>query len=53
LAGGKWAALEAVVGTAKRIRLVVQDLVTHFERWLEAMDGKAPGQRRHNSIYRH
>lgn len=37
----KWAALEAVVGSEKRIRLIAQDLVDHFERRLEAMDGKA------------
>jgi len=37
----KWAQLEAVVGAEKRIRLVTEDLVAHFERRLEAMDGKA------------
>jgi len=37
----KWAALEAVVGTEKRIRLIAQDLVNHFGQRLEAMDGKA------------
>jgi type I restriction enzyme R subunit len=37
----KWAQLEAVVGAEKRIRLIAQDLVNHFERRLEAMDGKA------------
>jgi type I restriction enzyme, R subunit len=37
----KWAALAAVVGAEKRIRLVAQDLVNHFEQRLEAMDGKA------------
>jgi len=37
----KWAALEAVVGTEKRIRLIARDIVDHFERRLEAMDGKA------------
>jgi len=37
----KWAALEAVVGAEKRIRLIAQDLVNHFEKRLEAMDGKA------------
>ncbi|MEW6545186.1 MAG: type I restriction endonuclease subunit R [Nitrospirota bacterium] len=37
----KWAALEAVVGTEKRIRLIAQDIVNHFEHRLEAMDGKA------------
>ncbi|MEO5791709.1 MAG: HsdR family type I site-specific deoxyribonuclease, partial [Gaiellaceae bacterium] len=37
----KWAQLEAVVGTEKRLELVAQDLVDHFERRLETMDGKA------------
>jgi type I restriction enzyme R subunit len=37
----KWAALEAVVGTEKRIGLIARDLVNHFEGRLEAMDGKA------------
>jgi type I restriction enzyme, R subunit len=37
----KWAALEAVVGADKRINLIAQDLVEHFEKRLEAMDGKA------------
>lgn len=37
----KWAQLEALVGAEKRIRLIAQDIVDHFERRLEAMDGKA------------
>ena len=37
----KWAALEALVGDPKRIALVAADLVTHFEKRVEAMDGKA------------
>ncbi|NLE57670.1 MAG: HsdR family type I site-specific deoxyribonuclease, partial [Planctomycetes bacterium] len=37
----KWAALEALVGDEKRIRLIAEDFVDHFERRLEAMDGKA------------
>ena len=37
----KWAALEALVGDPKRIAMVAGDLVTHFEKRLEAMDGKA------------
>jgi type I restriction enzyme R subunit len=37
----KWAALEALVGDPKRIRLIAKDLVDHFERRVEAMDGKA------------
>jgi len=37
----KWAALEAIVGTEKRISLVARDVIDHFEKRLEAMDGKA------------
>ncbi|HWP30898.1 MAG TPA: type I restriction endonuclease subunit R [Fimbriimonadales bacterium] len=37
----KWAQLEAIVGAEKRLRLIAQDIVEHFERRLEAMDGKA------------
>lgn len=37
----KWAQLEALVGTEKRIKLIAQDLVNHYERRLEVMDGKA------------
>ena len=37
----KWAQLEAVVGAEKRLILVAGDLVAHFARRLEAMDGKA------------
>ncbi|GBD26327.1 Type I restriction enzyme EcoR124II R protein [bacterium HR30] len=37
----KWAQLEAIVGAEKRLRLVAQDIVDHFEKRLEAMDGKA------------
>ncbi len=37
----KWARLEALVGSEKRIELIAQDIVNHFERRLEAMDGKA------------
>ena len=37
----KWAALEAVVGSEKRLRLIAEDLVKHFETRLEAMEGKA------------
>ena len=37
----KWSALEALVGTERRLSLVAEDLVEHFERRLEAMDGKA------------
>ena len=37
----KWAALEALVGTEKRLALVAADLVEHFERRSEALEGKA------------
>jgi len=37
----KWAALEALVGDPKRIALIAADLVTHFEKRVEAMEGKA------------
>jgi type I restriction enzyme, R subunit len=37
----KWAELEAVVGSEKRVHLIAQDLVSHFENRLDAMDGKA------------
>ena len=37
----KWAALEALVGDPKRIKMVAEDLVKHFERRVEAMEGKA------------
>ena len=37
----KWGALEAMVGNPKRIALIADDLVTHFEKRTEAMDGKA------------
>ena len=37
----KWAQLEALVGTEKRLNLIAEDLVKHFERRVEAMDGKA------------
>jgi type I restriction enzyme R subunit len=37
----KWAALEKIVGAEKRIALIADDLVKHWEARLEAMDGKA------------
>jgi len=37
----KWAQLEAIVGAEKRLKLVARDIVEHFERRCEAMDGKA------------
>ena len=37
----KWAQLEAIVGTEKRLRMVAGDIVSHFDQRVEAMDGKA------------
>jgi len=37
----KWAQLEALVGTEKRLGLIAVDLVRHFENRLATMDGKA------------
>jgi type I restriction enzyme R subunit len=37
----KWAQLEAVVGSAGRLKRIASDLVSHFENRLSAMDGKA------------
>ena len=37
----KWAQLEAVVGAPHRLKLIALDIVSHFERRLEAIDGKA------------
>lgn len=37
----KWTSVEALVGSDKRLAMVAQDLVTHFEERLAALDGKA------------
>ena len=37
----RWAQLEAIIGTEKRLGLVAQDIVDHFEKRLEALTGKA------------
>jgi len=37
----KWAQLEAVVGSEKRLAILARDIVEHFEKRSEAMDGKA------------
>jgi type I restriction enzyme R subunit len=37
----KWAQLEALVGTEKRLTLIAKDLIEHYENRLSAMDGKA------------
>jgi type I restriction enzyme R subunit len=36
----KWARLEAVVGTEKRIKQVAEDIVTHFEERTQVLEGK-------------
>jgi type I restriction enzyme R subunit len=37
----KWAALEALVGSEKRVRLIAEDIVRHFGNRLTALPGKA------------
>ncbi|MEX0827994.1 MAG: type I restriction endonuclease subunit R [Haliea sp.] len=37
----RWAQLEAVVGSDKRLEIVAHDIVGHFEKRCEAMEGKA------------
>ena len=37
----KWSRIEALVGAEDRIERIAADLVEHFERRLEALDGKA------------
>ena len=37
----RWAQLEVVVGAEKRVKQVAEDIVAHFERRLEALEGKA------------
>jgi len=37
----KWAALEALVGAERRVKLIAEDLVQHFTRRQEALAGKA------------
>lgn len=37
----KWANVEKLVGSEKRLALVAQDVVAHFEERLAALDGKA------------
>lgn len=37
----KWAQLEAIVGTEKRLKQIAEDIVNHFEERLSVMDGKA------------
>ena len=37
----KWAQLEAVVGARNRVKQISEDIVAHFDRRLEALEGKA------------
>lgn len=37
----KWAQLEKLMGTEKRLGLIADDIIAHFEERLETMDGKA------------
>ena len=37
----RWAQVEAIVGSGRRLSLVAADIVAHFERRLEVLDGKA------------
>lgn len=37
----KWSTVEALVGAEKRLQMVAEDLVAHFEARVQAMDGKA------------
>ncbi|MDE0103889.1 MAG: DUF3387 domain-containing protein, partial [Bryobacterales bacterium] len=37
----KWAQLEAVAGAPHRLELIAKDIVSHLDRRLEALDGKA------------
>ena len=37
----KWSTVEALVGAEKRLKMVAEDLVWHFEDRVRAMDGKA------------
>ena len=37
----RWAALEAVVGDEKRVRLIAEDIVKHFENRQAGLEGKA------------
>jgi type I restriction enzyme R subunit len=37
----EWATIEALVGTEKRVALVANDIVTHFERRSRDLEGKA------------
>jgi type I restriction enzyme R subunit len=36
----KWARLEAIVGSEKRLKIIAKDIVDHFEKRLEVLEGK-------------
>ncbi|MHA1360387.1 MAG: type I restriction endonuclease subunit R [Candidatus Helarchaeota archaeon] len=36
----KWARLEAIVGSEKRLKQIAKDIIEHFEKRLEVLDGK-------------
>lgn len=36
----KWSQVEAVIGNKKRLKRIARDIVEHFEKRLDAMDGK-------------
>ncbi|NSX53273.1 type I restriction endonuclease subunit R [Parasulfitobacter algicola] len=40
-AARKWSRVEALVGAEKRLDTVVEDILTHFDARIEAIDGKA------------
>jgi type I restriction enzyme, R subunit len=37
----KWAQLEKVVGSSKRIKAIAKDIINHYEKRLEILEGKA------------
>ena len=37
----RWAQIEAIVGSGRRLSLVAADIVSHYERRFEVLDGKA------------
>lgn len=40
-AKAKWAQLEAIVGHRERLKVVAQDIINHFEKRQESLEGKA------------
>jgi type I restriction enzyme R subunit len=40
-AKAKWAQLEAIVGHKERLKVIAGDILSHFEKRLEALEGKA------------